>query len=170
MNETNKNKPTTPNTNPDPITGTHGSHPVGTALGAVGVGAATGAVGGAVAGPVGVVVGAAAGAVVGGLAGKAVAEAIDPTVETKYWRESYATRPYADSHTSYDEYAPAYRYGWESFGTRGQNGQAFENVEADLQQGWEQARGTSRLSWEKAKSASRDAWNRVKNAASGPGS
>jgi hypothetical protein len=168
MNEKNKNNPTRQtDTNADPITGAHGAHPVGTSLGAIGIGAAAGAAWGAIAGPVGAAVGAVAGAVVGGLAGKAAAEVVDPTVEGKYWSENYAARPYADPKVAYDQYAPAYRYGWESYGTRGgTNGQTFESVEGDLRRGWEQAKGASHLGWDKAMTASRDAWNRVKDTAS----
>src|SRR5687767_1212030 len=99
-------------TNPDPLTGAPGSHPVGTGIGAAGLGA-TGAAIGATAGPVGVAVGAAVGAVAGGLAGKATAEALDPTAEDAYWRENYQTRPYRDPNLDYDSYRPAYEYGWQ---------------------------------------------------------
>src|SRR5215212_4344821 len=99
--------------NRDPITGAPGSHPVGTGVGAAVGGIAAGAAAGSVAGPVGTVVGAAVGAVVGGLAGKGVAESIDPTAEDNYWRDNFRNRSYIESDTSYDEWAPAYRYGWE---------------------------------------------------------
>lgn len=170
MNEQTMNNPRTPGkvANKDPITGALGAHPVGTGLGAIGAGVAAGAVGGAIAGPVGAVAGAAVGAVVGGLAGKAAAEAVNPTIETIYWRESYSSRPYANAVLGYEEYAPAYRYGWESFGRRGGEGQSFESVEADLNRGWDQAKGSSRLAWDKAREASRDAWNRVQVAVRGP--
>src|SRR3954454_6291356 len=91
-------------TNPDPITGEHGSHPVGVGLGGAAGGAAAGALGGAVGGPVGAAVGAVVGAVAGGLAGKGVAESIDPTVEDAYWRENYTSRPYYEQGTIYDDY------------------------------------------------------------------
>src|SRR5580693_9704396 len=100
--------------NPDPITGEPGAHPVGTGVGAAAAGAAAGAAGGLVGGPVGAAVGAVVGAVAGGLAGKGVAESIDPTVEDRYWRANYTQRPYYDKNTAYDEYQPAYQYGWES--------------------------------------------------------
>jgi hypothetical protein len=99
------------------------------------------------------------------LAGKVVAETINPTVETKHWRESHAGRPYAHTSFGYEEYAPAYRYGWENFGRCGGNGTTFDSVEADLERGWDQARGTSRLPWAQAKAATRDAWDRVAHAA-----
>lgn len=169
MTEMNTKNPTAParDANPDPITGTPGAHPVGTGLGAIGVGAAAGAAGGAVAGPVGAAVGAVAGAVVGGLAGKAAAEAVNPTVEIKYWRENHASRSYADPAVAFDDYAPAYRYGWESYARHAGNGKTFDNVESDLNRGWDQARGASRLGWDKAKEATREAWNRVGQTAPG---
>jgi phage tail tape-measure protein len=156
-------------TNPDFLTGTHGSHPLGTAVGAAATGAAAGALGGALGGPVGVVVGAVVGAVAGGVVGRAAAEEIDPTVEATYWREGYPTRPYADTLVVYEEYAPAYRYGWESYSAHRTSGRAFEQAEHELKLGWEKAKGSSKLTWEKAKHASRDAWNRVRDAASTSG-
>lgn len=166
---TNLNNPrTTPaDANKDPITGTPGAHPVGTGLGAIGAGAAVGAAGGALGGPIGAVAGAVIGAVAGGLGGKAVAEAINPTVESKFWQDSYASRPYSHAEFGYDEYEPAYRYGWESFDRRTSDGKTFESVEGDLGRGWDQVKGKSRLAWDQAKAATRDAWDRVASAARG---
>src|SRR3954453_470663 len=89
-------------TNPDPITGEPGSHPVGTGIGAAVTGAAAGVAGGAIGGPVGAAVGAVVGAVAGGYAGKAVEEEIDPTAEDAYWRSNYRNRPYIAQGTTYD--------------------------------------------------------------------
>jgi hypothetical protein len=145
--------------NRDPISGAPGAHPVGTGAGAAAGGAAGAVAGAAVGGPVGAVVGGAIGAVAGGLAGKGVAEAIDPTAEDAYWRENYRTRPYYESAVSYDEMFPAYRYGWES---RAQyHGRRFEDVESDLERGWDKAKLKSSLGWTKAKLATRDAWDRI---------
>jgi len=152
-------------TNPDPITGEHGSHPVGVGLGGAAGGAAAGALGGAVAGPLGAAVGAVVGAVAGGLAGKGVAESIDPTVEEAYWNEHHKNRPYVEQGSSYDDYRPAYQYGWES---RAQHAdKSFDEVETDLGQNWETAKANSKLSWDKAKHATRDAWDRVVDPLSG---
>ena len=144
--------------NPDPITGAPGSHPIGTGVGAAGAGAAGAAIG-AVGGPVGSAVGAVVGAVVGGLAGKGVAEAIDPTAEDTYWRDNFNQRPYVNAGTDYDEYAPAYRYGYTAYSRY--PGRSFDEVESDLSHDWQSNRGKSRLEWEKAKLATRDAWQRV---------
>jgi hypothetical protein len=143
--------------NPDPITGSPGAHPVGTAIGATG-GAAAGAAIGSVAGPVGTVVGTAIGAVAGGLAGKGAAEAINPTLEDEYWRRTYATRPYVSSGAAYDTYRPAYQYGWESYARY--QGRRFDEVESDLRRDWEKGRDR-RMDWDNAKDAVRDAWHRV---------
>jgi uncharacterized protein (TIGR02271 family) len=145
--------------NPDPITGAPGSHPIGTGIGAAGGGIAAGAAIGSFAGPVGTVIGAVVGAVAGGLAGKGVAEMIDPTGEDRHWQENYKTRPYYDPKVGYDEVAPAYKYGWESK-TR-HEGKSFEEIEPDLRQDWDRQRGTSKLSWDRAKEPVRDAWTRV---------
>ena len=98
------------------------------------------------------------GAVVGGLAGKGIAEQIDPTVEDAYWRDNFMSRPYATDST-YDEYRPAYRYGWDSYSKH--PGRRFEEVESDLSHGWDRAKGESKLTWDRAKLATKDAWNRV---------
>jgi hypothetical protein len=144
--------------NRDPMTGAPGAHPVGVGVGAS-TGGAAGAAVGAIGGPVGAVVGAAVGAIAGGLAGKAVAEQIDPTVESGYWRENYLNRPYVETGVQFRDYEPAYRYGWEAVGAY--PGRDFEHVEAELERDWERRKGASTLSWTRARMAVRDAWNRV---------
>src|SRR5688572_20826533 len=134
--------------NRDPITGTPGSHPVGTGVGAVVGGAVAGAATGTVAGPIGSAVGAAIGAVGGGLAGKGIAEQIDPTVEDAYWRDNYSTRPYVDAGAKYDDYGPAYRYGVDAF-TRYPD-QPYDVVEPRLRDEWDSYRGNSSLGWDRA--------------------
>ncbi|MDB6054748.1 MAG: hypothetical protein JWN25_2271 [Verrucomicrobiales bacterium] len=147
--------------NRDPITGTPGSHPIGTGIGAAAGGAATGAAIGTVAGPVGTVIGMAAGAVVGGLAGKGVAEAIDPTVERGYWKDNYNTRPYVEKNSTWEHYEPAYRTGYEGYGRY--QGKRFEDVESNLRSDYEKTRSKAGLEWDKAKLATRDAWQRLEN-------
>jgi uncharacterized protein YjbJ (UPF0337 family) len=148
--------------NPDPITGEPGAHPVGVAGGATG-GALAGAAIGAVGGPIGSAVGGAIGAVAGGLAGKGAAEAVNPTEEDTYWREQHTSRPYFQSGRTYDDYAPAYRYGWESASRAEYHGRRFDDVESDLGRGWDKVRGTTRNEWNDMKYATRDAFERVQN-------
>lgn len=145
--------------NEDPITGEHGSHPVGTGLGAAAGGAATGAAAGAVGGPVGAAVGAVVGGIAGGFAGKAIAEQIDPTVESAYWEKNYRDRDYVVDAYEYSAYEPAYRYGWESRTRYDQDD--FSAAEKDLARGWADYRGTSDMDWATARPAAEDAWNRV---------
>jgi hypothetical protein len=158
--------------NRDPITGAPGSHPIGTGVGAAagGTGAALAgaAIGAAVSGPaapIGGAIGAVVGAVAGGLAGKGVAESVNPTDEDAYWRNEHKNRPYYEQNYTYDEYAPAYRYGWESRSKY--QGRKFDEVESDLGRDWDRAKGKSSLGWEKAKHATRDAWHRVERAIPG---
>lgn len=153
--------------NRDPLSGTAGSHPVGTGVGAVtgGVigGVAAGAAIGTVAGPIGTLAGGAAGAVVGGvaggLAGKALAEDIDPTVEHGFWRATYTSRPYITKGASYDEYAPAYQYGWES--RVHYHDRTYEESEPMLARDWAKRKEKSSLTWDQAKPAVRDSWQRI---------
>jgi uncharacterized protein YcfJ len=150
--------------NRDPITDAPGAHPVGTGVGAAGGGAA-GAALGAVAGPVGAAIGLVAGAVAGGLGGKAVAEMIDPTVGEEYWREHYSNRSYVRPNTPYDDYAPAYRTGYE--GRYRYPGKKFDEVESDLRRDYENSKGNAKLEWEEARHAAVDAWHRVEDALPG---
>ncbi|TMA28631.1 MAG: hypothetical protein E6J78_05815 [Deltaproteobacteria bacterium] len=143
----------------DPITKTPGAHPVGVGAGAAGAGAAGAAIGGAVGGPLGAVVGAAVGAFAGGLGGKAAAESVNPTLENTWWRENYATRPYAKAGEPYETYESAYRYGWEARMMHGDR--RWEEIEAQLGAGWAQSRGESKLDWSDARHAAKDAWERV---------
>jgi len=156
----NKNK--AHDSNPDPITGEPGAHPLGVAGGASG-GAVAGAALGAIGGPVGAAVGGAIGAVAGGLAGKGAAESVNPTEEDAYWREHHTSRPYFKSGRTYDDYSPAYRYGWESASRPEYMGRRFEDVESDLGRGWDKFRGKAKSEWSEMKAATRDAFDRTQN-------
>jgi hypothetical protein len=148
--------------NKDPITGEPGAHPVGTGLGAAGAGAAGVVAGMAVGGPVGAAVGAVVGAVAGGMGGKAVAEEIDPTAEDAYWRENYESRPYYDEKLAYEQYQPAYRYGWESRSLY--SDKSWDEIENELESRWTSRRGDSLLAWKNARQASKDAWDKIGDA------
>lgn len=145
--------------NRDPISGEPGAHPVGVGTGAAGGGVAGAVIGGAVGGPIGAGVGAVVGAISGGLAGKGAAEAFNPTVEHEYWGKEFVSRPYYTKGTPYEQYGPAYQYGWESYSAH--KGKAFNEVEQQLAGNWERRRGQSQLSWNHVKGASQDAWERV---------
>ena len=145
-----------------PTAGLLGGHPVGTGLGAVAGGVAAGALVGSMAGPVGTAVGAAIGAVTGGLAGKAIGDVIDTSAEEGYWREHFTSRPYVARDSSFEDYGPAYRFGVDSCSRL--EGRSFDQVEPELKNEWERAKGASHLSWDRARDATRDAWQRVSDA------
>ena len=145
--------------NRDPISGTPGAHPLGT-----GAGAASGAVAGAVAGaavggPVGGMIGAAVGAVAGGLAGKSAAEALNPTAEEIFWKETYIREPYYVSGRTYDYYAAGFRAGWE--GRVRHDGRSFEDAEPMLKADYNQSKRELDPTWQDIRPAARSAWNRV---------
>lgn len=161
-NDVNKNieKQEAHDMNRDPISGTPGAHPVGTGLGAAG-GAVAGAAVGSVVGPVGTLVGGAVGAVVGGLAGKAGGEAVNPTAEETYWRDSYTKESYYNPTYKYEDYAPAYRMGYENRSRYA--GKTFDQAHDSLRSDWDRTKGTSRLAWDDAKHATKAAWHRVED-------
>jgi len=144
--------------NLDPISKEPGAHPVGTGIGAAMGGVAGGAAAGVVAGPAGAVVGGVAGAIAGGMGGKEAAEALDPTAEEAYWRDNHTREPYYESGRPFDDYAPAYRLGWQ--GRREYTG-SFEEAETGLAARWDTQRDRSTLSWPQARNASRAAWERA---------
>jgi len=144
--------------NPDPITDAPGSHPIETGIGAAVAGAASGMAVGAVTGPVGAAVGAAVGAVAGGYAGKGVGELIDPTTEDNWLRDRYKTRPYYREGDTFETHAPAYRYGAEAEARYGET--RYEDLEGDLENGWEKVKDRGALEWERARDAVKDGYDR----------
>ena len=140
-------------------------HSVGSATGAV-TGAVAGAgVGGAVGGPVGAVVGAVVGGIGGAKAGDSIAEAVNPTEYSGYWRDRYVSQPYYSKDYTWADYEPAYKLGYDSYGTY--RGKDFDTIDSELERKWEQTKGTSRLAWNDAKLAVRDGWHYVERAMPG---
>lgn len=154
--------------NRDPLSGTPGAHPLGTGVGAA-TGAAAGAAGaaatgaalGTTVGPAGTIAGGAVGAIVGGLAGKGVAEKVNPTEEDAYWREHHREQPYSGTGYAYDDYAGAYRTGYEGWAKHSHTGRTFDELEPEFRTQYERNRGQSRVDWDRAKPAVRAAWDRV---------
>ena len=144
--------------NRDPLTGTPGAHPLGTGAGAV-VGALSGAVIGTVAGPLGAVIGAATGAVMGGLVGKSSAEAVNPTAEEVFWRETYVREPYYVQGRGYEYYAPGFRAGWK--GRVRHDGRSYEEAEPELLAEYLLTKSEIDPDWQEISPAARAAWDRV---------
>ena len=139
-------------------------HSIGAGTGAVG-GAVAGAAAGSVAGPVGTVVGAIAGGVLGAKAGDAIAEAVNPTEYNDYFEQNYRNASYYSSGREWNDYQPAYRYGYDTYGQY--RGQRFEDVEDRLERNWNEAKADSRLAWAEAKDAVRDGWHHIERALPG---
>ena len=147
--------------NPDPLTGTLGSHPIETGIGAAIGGAASGFAVGLVAGPIGAVIGAmAGGAVAGGYAGKGVGELIDPTTEDNWLRDYFGSEGHTHAGATADTFRPAYRYG---LGRRTDHpGRTFDEAESDLREQWEQNHArSSGLGWDEARGAVRHAFGQA---------
>ena len=148
--------------NRDPISGTEGAHPFGPGAGAASGGVAGVVAGMAIGGPVGGVIGAAVGAVAGGLAGKSMAEAINPTEEEKYWRETCVREPYFTAGQSFEYYARGFRAGWE--GRVLHDGATFLDAEPKLISDYNIGKSEFDPPWAEVRLAARSAWNRVDQA------
>jgi hypothetical protein len=81
--------------------------------------------------------------------------------ESGYWRENFSSRPYATADRGFDQYEPAYRYGYES--ATKHRGRQWSEVEPELRTGWDryEHRGSVRSTWEEVKDAVKDAWERA---------
>jgi hypothetical protein len=156
---------TDPKANPDAITGAPGSHPTGTGVGAAGAGLAGAAIG-TLGGPVGTVAGGIAGAVIGavagGILGKSVGEVMNPTEEAAFWQENHVRQPYALA-ARYDDYADAYRSGYEGHSKYASKHKSFDDAEPFIREDY--ATFKSPLEWEKARPAVNAAWKRRADAA-----
>lgn len=139
-------------------------HSIGEGTGA-GTGALTGAAVGSVGGPAGAAVGAVVGAVVGAKAGGAIAEAVNPTEYTEHFRSTYESAPYYSAKHSWNDYQPAYQYGYDRYGDY--RGQRFEDIEDKLERDWAETRADSRLEWNEARGAVRDGWHYIERALPG---
>ena len=80
--------------------------------------------------------------------------------EHAYWQSAHSKEPYYNPERSFEDYAPAYRMGWESCAKYVGAG-AYDHYEPAFRNDWETMKGTSRLGWEEAKHAVRAAWHRM---------
>ena len=145
--------------NRDPLSGATGAHPLGTGAGAASGGVAGAMVGTAVGGPIGAVIGAAVGAVAGALAGKSAAEAVNPTAEETYWRETFVREPYYSAGKPFEYYAAGFRAGWK--GRVNHDGRTFDQAENELKADYNRTRTELEPEWSEVRPAARAAWERV---------
>lgn len=97
--------------------------------------------------------------VVTGWRGKASNDSVDPNTEEAYWRDCYAGEPYYEIGLIFDDYAAAYRIGYQ-----GRDWSASGNFaahEREFEATYNRVRGASRLQWNEALMAVRAAWTRV---------
>ena len=138
-------------------------HILGTGSAALAGGAAGAAIGAVMGGPAGLAVGAAAGGALGAVLGNRASEEVDTRSDLGHFQQIYHTMPYyADGHDWHD-YAPAYRYGLDSWEQH--RGSEMESMESQLRGGWEAAHGFgSRLAWQDARPAVEHAWQSMQDA------
>lgn len=67
------------------------------------------------------------------------------------WQQQYGT-----AGRRWEDYEPAYRYGWERARTPQYQGRAWSDVEPELRDSWESGHNTS--PWERVADAIRDTW------------
>lgn len=142
-------------------------HILGAGAAAVAGGASGAAIGAVVAGPAGLAVGAVAGGVLGAVIGDRAAEARDKRGDLGHFEQIHREMPYFVDGMAWDDYAPAYRYGLDTWRTHG--GRAFAEAEADLEAGWGRARDASRLGWAQARAAVEHAWRELAQSAQARG-
>jgi hypothetical protein len=140
-------------------------HSIGAATGSVGGVMAGAGVGGAIGGPVGAVVGAVVGGIAGAKAGDSIAEAINPTEYSEYWKTRYESQPYYSKQYDWNDYEPAYKLGYETYPSY--RGRDLDLVDDELEARWQTMRGNSRLAWGDARQAVRDGWHHIERAVPG---
>lgn len=117
------------------------------------------AAGGLIAGVPGAAVGAAAGGALGAVVGHRAAEARDKRGDLGHFQQIYQTMPYYIAGMTWDDYAPAYRLGLDSYPTRGAT--PIDQARAALEPEWTRVRGTSRLTWPQAEAAIAHVWKEL---------
>jgi hypothetical protein len=80
--------------------------------------------------------------------------------EELWWRSNFTSRPYAAGR-SFDDFRPAYKYGYQS--ASHYMGRPWNDVEQDIRSGWDkfEGKGPGGAQWENIKDAVRDAWHRI---------
>ena len=79
--------------------------------------------------------------------------------EEAYWREHHAKQAYAKKELSYDDYAAAYRTGYEGF--HNYPGKAYEEIEDELALNYERTKAGAALPWDHARHAVHAAWAKL---------
>lgn len=75
-----------------------------------------------------------------------------------YWHDRYFLEPYFVAGRGYDQYRPAYALGWKASLEPEHAQQDFDDVEFELEERWEQVRGSSLLHWSQVRDAVEASW------------
>ena len=145
--------------------GSHDSHPslgdeLGEATGGIS-GVLVGAGIGSAAGPIGTLIGGVAGALGGWWAGRAVAEAAASLTheDDDYFRAHYMSQPNRHADRAFDDVRGAYYLGQIASHNPNFRARAFEEVEAELEEGWAAA-GDHVGSWRSVRSYAEEGFSR----------
>ncbi|GAA4867895.1 hypothetical protein [Luteimonas vadosa] len=84
----------------------------------------------------------------------------------RHFEERFQKAPYYQQDKDWNDYRPAYQYGYDQYTSR-YKGRKFDEVENDLERGWESTKANSRLAWNEAKEAVRDGWHYIERALPG---
>lgn len=134
-------------------------HILGTGSATLGGGVLGAFVGAVIGGTPGLTLGAVAGGAAGAIIGHRLSEAADPRGDLGHFEQVYRTTPYYINGMTWDDYAPAYRYGLDTYATHG--GQPLAVAAPILASEWPRAQGVSRLGWEQAQPAVEHAWREL---------
>ena len=144
----------------------HDDHPsvgdqVGEAAGGIS-GVLAGAAIGSIGGPIGTVIGGIAGALGGWWTGRAISEAASnfSHADDTHYRDAYEGSSSRLGDRSYDDVRPAYQLGHLASRNPDYQGRDFEEVETDLQRGWNDDVSRSSGSWQQVRGFARDAFVR----------
>jgi hypothetical protein len=84
---------------------------------------------------------------------------------SRYFADNFEKSSFFRSGSEWQDYEPAYQYGYDSFGQY--RGKRFDDVEGELAQAWNTTRRGSKLGWQEAKEAVRDGWHYLERAMPG---
>lgn len=122
-------------------------------------GVAAGALGFLLGGPAAMVAGVVVGTTAGALLGHRFAESVDPRGNLGHFQQLYLNMPYYVDGMTWDDYAPAYRFGLDTYRTRG--AEPFDLAAPALGTQWHIRRAGSRLDWDQAGEAVRHVWHEM---------
>ena len=151
----------------------HDDHPdvgdhIGEAAGGIS-GVLTGAAIGSAGGPIGTIIGGIAGAIGGWWSGRAISEAATKFTHSDddFYRSHYETSTTRLADRKYEDVRPAYQIGHLAAQNPDYAAKEWNDVESDLQRGWNDDLKTKHGDWQQVRGYARDAYSRGRSASSG---